>query len=340
MADEQTLSTLLGKAMPGVMRSVGGPLPRSFYRYVWQVSSTQQIRLSILTVLLFPLSLAPIELQRLMVNHAVERRALSLLAWMGAAYLVVLVLHAGLKFWQQNYQARLGEHVVRLLRRRIVDLAFGSDDTTTAETAPDATIEGARVSIVSAETERLGGFVGESIAVPLLNAGIATTMLVYMMVVSPIIAAVSLALLVPVIYVTPRIQARINKLTAERIAELRALGNDLVDARQGDGEAVPHERMNRRTDTIFGLRARIYLFKFLAKGLANLIGHLGPLAILTVGGWLVIEGRTEIGTIVAFISANERLLDPSRELLGFYRQWQVARVHYRLYREAVTESPP
>jgi ABC-type bacteriocin/lantibiotic exporter with double-glycine peptidase domain len=173
---------------------------------------------------------------------------------------------------------------------------------------------------------------------PLLNAGLVATMLVYMAVVAPILAAVSLALLLPAVYFVPRIQRHINALAERRTTELRALGDDLVNAGENGSDGATETRSNHRVDLIFRLRSRIYMLKFLAKGLTNLVGHLGPFAIVTVGGWLVIEGRTEIGTIVAFISANERLLGPTRDLLSFYRQWQVARVQYRLYREAVTDT--
>jgi ABC-type bacteriocin/lantibiotic exporter with double-glycine peptidase domain len=38
-----------------------------------------------------------------------------------------------------------------------------------------------------------------------------------------------------------------------------------------------------------------------------------------VGGYLVTSGATTIGTVVAFISGFQRLADPSRELLAYYR---------------------
>jgi ABC-type bacteriocin/lantibiotic exporter with double-glycine peptidase domain len=46
---------------------------------------------------------------------------------------------------------------------------------------------------------------------------------------------------------------------------------------------------------------------------------LAPLSVLVVGGYMVIEGQTTIGVIVAFITGFERLSDPLRELLNYYR---------------------
>ena len=52
--------------------------------------------------------------------------------------------------------------------------------------------------------------------------------------------------------------------------------------------------------------------------------------VLLFGGWMVIEGRTELGVVVAFISGFEKIMDPARELLNFYRRMAQMRVQYRL----------
>ena len=49
-------------------------MPRGIYRYVWRVSSTKQIWLSLLTTAVFLLSLVPLELQRQVVNDAIAKR--------------------------------------------------------------------------------------------------------------------------------------------------------------------------------------------------------------------------------------------------------------------------
>jgi ABC-type bacteriocin/lantibiotic exporter with double-glycine peptidase domain len=69
----------------------------------------------------------------------------------------------------------------------------------------------------------------------------------------------------------------------------------------------------------------------------NALGHLGPLSVLVVGGWLVIRGETQVGTIVAFVSGYEKLMNPARDLLNLYRQYSQMRVQYRLIRQEVNE---
>jgi len=49
---------------------------------------------------------------------------------------------------------------------------------------------------------------------------------------------------------------------------------------------------------------QIFRRKFSMTFLMNLMYHLGTIGILTVGSWLVLQGKTEVGTIVAFISGS------------------------------------
>jgi ABC-type bacteriocin/lantibiotic exporter with double-glycine peptidase domain len=131
----------------------------------------------------------------------------------------------------------------------------------------------------------------------------------------------------------------INKNVEARTQLLRELGDEMTSP-DGDVEAPDAEAriagFDRRIDDIYVTRLQIYLLKYLLKFINNFLGQLGPLSILLLGGYLVIEGRTEVGTIVAFLSGYERMVDPARELLAFYRRLSRMRVQYRLVADAVT----
>jgi ABC-type bacteriocin/lantibiotic exporter with double-glycine peptidase domain len=49
-----------------------------------------------------------------------------------------------------------------------------------------------------------------------------------------------------------------------------------------------------------------------------------------IGGYLVINGETTVGTIVAFISGFERMAEPSRELLAYYHLASESQAQYGL----------
>ena len=88
------------------------------------------------------------------------------------------------------------------------------------------------------------------------------------------------------------------------------------------------------TDRIFGLRKKFAITKNLMKSINNLLIALGPFGVIVYGGYLVIEGETEIGVILAFVSGLERLGGPIRELIGLYSEIAFARMRYGMLLDA------
>src|SRR5439155_1223882 len=62
--------------------------------------------------------------------------------------------------------------------------------------------------------------------------------------------------------------------------------------------------------------------------------------IFFVGGWFVVEGRTEVGTVVAFISGLDRVNDPWGDLVNYFRDMTSSRVKYRLVERALNGTSP
>lgn len=69
--------------------------------------------------------------------------------------------------------------------------------------------------------------------------------------------------------------------------------------------------------------------------LISIANSLGSLAVLIVGGYLVIKGQTTIGTVVAFISGFQRLSDPMGDILDFYRNYSQTKIQYAMILEWV-----
>ncbi|MEQ9641394.1 MAG: ABC transporter transmembrane domain-containing protein [Alphaproteobacteria bacterium] len=316
---------VIAAAMPAVRRRPLRKMPKRLYGYVLRTTSGQQIGLCLLTVLSFPLTLGPLELQRRIIDGAIKADDLDLLLFLGGLYFAVVVMHGALKFVTNFYTDRVAEGVTRQLRRRIVhNDAFASEAD-----------EGTRQSIIAAESEKVGGFVAESIAFPLLQVGVVLSVLGYMLVVEPLMAAVAMVFVVPSVIVVWLSQPVLNRLSGEKISTTRELAEEVLDTESEDeDEEADAPATNALTERIYRLRLRFAWIKHATKGLNNLFARLGPLSILLVGGWMVIEGRTEVGTIVAFISGFERMTGPGRDLLNFYRRLAMMRVQYRLITDA------
>ena len=179
------------------------------------------------------------------------------------------------------------------------------------------------VALSAAEAEQVGGFAGEAMSFPFLQAGILLSVLCYMIWLEPLLSVVALASLM----LTPRIQRRINALVEKRVSAIRALGDGL-EAEGSDGSLSTNPDV--LAQQVYRYRIRIFTLKFFLKGANNFLAAIGPLAILMVGGWMVIHDQTRIGTVVAFMSGFERLTSPIRDLINFYRRLSQVRVQYQL----------
>jgi ABC-type multidrug transport system fused ATPase/permease subunit len=166
-------------------------LPDGLLRYVWQEGAPQQVRLCVLAGLVFPLTMVPLELQRRIVDRAIGGEDLHLLAVLGAIYFAAVLLQGGLKYLLRVYRGVVSEHAIRRLRHGLqAALTEQADEG-------DREGRGELVSIVTAEVERVGGFLGEALSEPILQLGIFASILGYMLVVEPAIALVSLLFFVP-----------------------------------------------------------------------------------------------------------------------------------------------
>ncbi|MEO8855504.1 MAG: hypothetical protein ABI343_00810, partial [Burkholderiaceae bacterium] len=86
---------------------------------------------------------------------------------------------------------------------------------------------------------------------------------------------------------------------------------------------------------VFALNMGIFKIKFTMYFLMNLMHHLGVATALGVGGYYVVKGRIDIGTVVAFVSGLAKVNDPWGDLVDWFREMTLVRTRYRLLREAV-----
>jgi ABC-type bacteriocin/lantibiotic exporter with double-glycine peptidase domain len=291
--------------------------PGNVFALAWRQSRRHQPWLCLLAVLIIPLTMVPLELQRRIIDRAIGLQDFDLLLWLGAIYLGVAVLQGGLKYLLRLYGAMVGERTVLNLRRAVQARGAGG-------------VEGETVSIVASEVERVGGFVGEAFSEPILQGGVLVVVLGYMLVVEPTIALVGLAFFLPQILLAPVIQRFVNRRARRKVRLVRELGDQIVDG-------AADERYAGTTQQVYAVRISYYRFKFTIKLMNNLMNHLAPLTALMVGGYLVINGETTVGTIVAFISGFERMAEPSRELLAYYHLASESQAQYRLIERYVAD---
>ena len=303
---------------------------RDFYRYIWKVSGRHQVFLSLIAVALFVVQLVPLELQRRIINHATERAEYGAIAMLCAVYLIVVLVQGGLKYALNMYRGSVSEAANQRLRLEVNPAAKAG----VAE-ASGAQDEGVALSIIVSEVEAVGGFIGSSFSEPILNGGILLSVFGYMLFTQPLLALVAIALFCPQFLFIPLLQDAINKRTESRIKTMRGLSSDIVNEAAERAGVREEKTFRRRVREIYRLNMEIFYRKFGMSFLINLFHHLGTIGILAVGGWLLLHGRTEMGTIVAFISGINRMNDPWGDLVNFFRDLTNAGVKFRLIVETI-----
>jgi ABC-type bacteriocin/lantibiotic exporter with double-glycine peptidase domain len=300
-------------------------LPRTIMGYVLQQSGLHQVALALLSVAVFALSAVPLELQRRIVNDAIGSGAVRTIFLLALAYAGVAVLEQLLKLALNVYRAWVSETAVRALRRTLhvqrVDVAVASTGNT-----------GVEIAMIVQEAEPIGGFVGISTSEPLLQGGILASVIGYMIYLEPWMAVLCPLFFLPQLVFVPLMQWAINRRAAARIRTMRDVSSGIADAIVDEID-VPTE--SRRIDQVFALNMGIYKFKYSMNLAMNLMYYFSVAAALGVGGWFAVEGRIEVGTVVAIVSGLGKLNDPWGDFVNWAREYSVVGVKYRLFAEVV-----
>jgi ABC-type multidrug transport system fused ATPase/permease subunit len=304
---------------------------RELYDYVWRSSASQQIVLIILAIMAAVLATAPLELQRHIINTLAGHERVERLGWLCGGYLIASLGIGGLKYTVNLRSSRLGESMIRSLREKIsANSSTATRSETLAETGTDTS--GTVVTMISTEAETVGKFVGDCISTPIIQAGTLLSVLTYMLYTEPLLGLVVLFIALPQLIIVPLIQRRINARTRERVRTLRRAGDLVVDHMRGGGESGSSlkSQIGAAFGAIYDLRLYVFRLKFGLKFLVSGLQSVGVFALLFAGGIMVLNGKTEIGIVVAFISGLDRVLDPWRELIAFVRSTSAARVQFEL----------
>lgn len=308
---------------PRKIRKTGDDRPvQSVWGYIVRMTGRAQVTALGLAVLTTVLSLAPIELQRRVIDDAVAERDGALLLWLGAIYVAVVLLHQVFKLMLQMLQGWMTESAVSYTRRHLWGLRGGERD---------ASGGGEIVAVLTSEVEALGGFAGSGPSRAASNLFMLIGAMGYMFWVDPTVALVGLLLIAPQAIVAPVMQKRLNRLVELRLRLIRKFTSSI----SGE-QAVPEKTFALHVRRIFRNRMAFYFWKFFMKSLLNLMNAAAPLGVLLVGGWMVVQGDTTLGVVVAFVGGFGRLGDPIRQLISFYREAAQASVQHRMIAKWMT----
>ena len=161
----------------------------------------------------------------------------------------------------------------------------------------------------------------------------------------PLLFATSLALLPAALWALVKYRRRLEVSIGTLREESAGIGTFLIDTLQAMKLVVG---MNAQEREVARFRARndgfvrslmdMRRLTYYAGGLPGLLLSLGTAAVFLVGGWRVINGAITMGTLVAFMAYQVRLLGPIQGLMGLYAGVATARVSLRRVHE-ILDAP-
>src|SRR5215469_1935291 len=216
-------------------------LEPTLYRFILRHSLGAQIFLLVLTVVSFPFLYYSFKLPKEITDGAIksgkhfpvnimgfELDQFSYLMVLCAAFLGLVFINGGFKYYINTFKGRLGERMLRRFRYQLYQrmLLFPLSyfhKNSSAQIIP----------MITVECEQLGGFIGDAFSTPLYQGGQLLTNIFFMFMMDPILGVAAMALYPVQGYVIPKLQAKVNQLAKQRVRTIRQVADRVQESATG-----------------------------------------------------------------------------------------------------------
>jgi ABC-type multidrug transport system fused ATPase/permease subunit len=299
----------------------------------WVLLSNLKIKLllllaAIVTVLI---RVIPLEMQKRIVNQAISLKAFDLLLIYCGIYLAAVICAGALKYSISYLQTIIGQRTLTDMRQELYRHVLSLPLSFFRKTQP-----GMVVQSFASELATAGDFIGMAVAIPLVSVMSLIGFTVYLLWLNPFLALVSFAIYPFAVFVLPALQRRANQENKKRVDASREFSGKIAEAVSGIHEIQSNAafrlesgKFDLLADKLMKIRITWNLYRQGIKVCSNFFSSISPFVIFLLGGWLSINGELQLGALVAFLSAQEKLYDPWRELIDVYQSYQEASVSYR-----------
>lgn len=275
--------------------------------------------------------IVPLEMQKRVINEAIYLRKVDLLLFYCGIYLIAVISASLLKLLLNYLETLITQRATANMRKALYHHILTLPLSFFRTTQPGSVVN----SLVN-ELTLPGNFVGMATTVPASNILTLLGFAGYLFWLNPILAGVSLSIYPLVLLLLPLLQRKVNQANKKRVDISRKLSSNIAESISGIHEIQAHGaftiegcKFDRIVDRLLKVRIIWSLYRFGIKTLNNFFTSLGPFLIFILGGYLSLQGNLELGALVAFLSAQEKLYDPWKELIEFYQVYQDGAVTYR-----------
>jgi ABC-type multidrug transport system fused ATPase/permease subunit len=301
----------------------------------WQLTLLGVIAVAVFTRVL------PLEMQKRIVNQAITLRKVDLLLLYCGYYLAAVLLSSACKYAINILETLISQRVLARMRAALyahiitLPLAFFRN-----------TQPGTVVNAIVNELVVPSNFVGMAVSTPVSNVLTLLAFAGFLFWLNPLLAAVSLSIYPAAMLLIPFLQKRANIANKARVDQSRTFSGKIAEAISGIHEIhgngtyrIERRKFDKMVEHLQKVRVTWGLYRFGVKSTNNLFTSLGPFLVFILGGYLTINGQLELGSLVAFLTAQEKLYDPWKELIEFYQVYQDGTVSYTRTMEFFDAQP-
>ncbi len=315
----------------------------SIYRYILKHTKKDQLLLLLLTAISMPFVYASLEVPKVIINSALggvnipdqifgyPLDQVKYLFLLSGLFLVLVLINGGLKYVINVYRGILGERMLRRFRFDLFSRILRFPIPRFKQVS-----QGEIIPMITAETEPLGGFIGDAFALPAFQGGLLITYLFFIFNQDLLLGLAAVALYPPQLYIIPKLQRKVNELAKQRVQAVRKFSDKVGETVSGisdihvnDTSSYEKAHASNRLAKIYEIRFSIYKKKFFIKFLNNFLAQLTPFFFYGIGGYFVITGELSLGALVAVLAAYKDLASPWKELLKYYQITEDVRVKYK-----------
>jgi len=303
---------------------------RSLYSWIFTGKWYLQVLLVLVILALVALNVLPLEIQKRIVNEVLALGNVQQLVVYCLIYLLAVLLSNLCKLTVNGLQTLIGQRALTDMRKELYQHILRLPLSFFRKTPP-----GTVVASLVTELAASANFVGGAVAVPLSNILMLLAIGGFLIWLHPLLGVVTLSIYPIALLVVPLVQRGVNTANKKRVDASNRMASRITETISGISEVhaqgsfqTEEQSYNTIVEKLFRIRVVWSLYRFGVKVTNNLFVGLGPVVVLLLGGYLLMQGETELGSIVAFLSAQEKLYTPWKELIAFYQTQQDASVRY------------
>ena len=272
----------------------------------------------LMSVITISLSLVPIELFKRLIDVAIPSKDLHMVFMIVGAVFIINVVLLIISYFQDIILTKLNLKITRKIQTD-----FFSSLLWLSPRRRTRFKEGQLMERMIDDTGEVVDSTFDLILSPILDIVSLLIVLVYMFIISPRLSLVALAFIPVFILMTIPVNRIIRKKYAVVKKKYAEMYTVIQDKLSRINQIIHHKKADKETKNLDKRLKNIYSVeydyeKFSAKldSVISVISDIAPYVILMYAAYEIIQGRFQIGTLIAFSMLIPRFFGPVQELVG------------------------